>query len=107
MGEYDEVCITPYIAAEVSNLIDLDGHARLLAFEIAQEFFGRLFKKVEVDIEKDCESSYFLNFGIADSSLIRLAPEYSILTADYKLLIPLFEAGPDTIVPYYVRNDSF
>jgi hypothetical protein len=100
MSEYDEVFITPYIATEVSNLIDLDGHAGLLAYRVAQEFFCKQFKKIDVEIDKDCESEFFLRFGISDSSLIRLAPNYFILTCDHRLLGPLFESSMDTIIPY-------
>ena len=37
---YREIWITPYIAAEVSNLIDLDGYAGAKAFEIAGPMEG-------------------------------------------------------------------
>ena len=100
MSEHDEIFITPYIATEVSNLIDLDGHARLLAYEVARNLFCKIFKKIDIDIDEDCGSEYFLRFGITDSSLIKLAPNYFILTSDHRLLVPLFQSSTDTIIPY-------
>lgn len=97
---YDKICITPYIATEVSNLIDLDGHARILAYQVARNLFS-FFEKIAVDIDQDCESDLFLEFGITDHSLIRLAPDYFILTSDYRMLDCLFKSSQDTIIPYY------
>lgn len=100
MSGYDEVHITPYIATEISNLIDLDGHAKSLAYQAAKYLFS-LFKKIDVDIDTDCESEYFLKFGITDSSIINLAPNYFILTCDHRMLEPLYKNSKDTIIPYF------
>lgn len=78
MSDYDEIYITPYIATEVSNLIDLNGQAKLLAYQFAQEFFCHYCKKIDVEINEDCKSPFFIHYGITDSSLIRLAPNYFI-----------------------------
>lgn len=99
MAEYDAVFITPYIATEVSNLIDLNGRAGALAYEIARELFSS-FKKIDVSIDDDCAPDLFVRFGIADSSLVQLAPNYDVLTNDAKLLPALFAASPNTIRPY-------
>lgn len=37
---YKDVWITPYIATEVSNLIDLNGQAKIRVFELAREVFA-------------------------------------------------------------------
>jgi hypothetical protein len=103
MCDHDEVFVTPYIATEVSNLIDLDGHARMLAYQVAKYLFS-IFKKVDIDIDKDCESDLFLKFGITDNSLIRLAPNYFILTSDCRMLDSLFKSSEDTIIPYYING---
>lgn len=99
MRGFDEVFITPYIATEVSNLIDLSGHAKILAYEVARQLFS-LFKKIHIDIDNDCESDLFLHFGITDNSLIELAPDYYILTNDHRMLEPLFKSSPNYIIPY-------
>ncbi|WP_459623604.1 PIN domain-containing protein [Burkholderia sp. 3C] len=44
MSEYEMVFITPYIATEVSNLIDLDGYARNLAYDFARNMFAVFFQ---------------------------------------------------------------
>lgn len=85
---YKEIFITPYLATEVSNLIDLNGEARQLAFEIARILFSS-FKQIDVKINQDCESKFFLQFGITDNSLINLASNYVILTNDHRLTAPL------------------
>lgn len=99
MSNYDDVFITPYIATEVSNLIDLKGDARILAYKIAKNLFS-VFRKIDVDLDQDCESDLFLTFGVTDNSLIRLAPNYFILTNDHRMLVPLFKSSKDTIIPY-------
>lgn len=101
---HDEAYITPYIATEVSNLIDLDGHARESANEIAKLLFCESFKPINVEIAEDCKSPFFSSFGITDSSLIALAKNYKILTCDHRLLTPLFESGPENIIPYYTSR---
>ena len=56
--EYKEIWITPYIATEVSNLIDLKSQARLRAFELAREIFS-FFKQVDSSINEDCQGDFF------------------------------------------------
>ncbi len=99
MACYDRVFVTPYIATEVSNLIDLNGYARLLAFEVARNLFSQ-FNKIDVDLDRDCKSDYFLKFGITDNSLINYASNYFILTNDHRLLGPLYKSNKDHVIPY-------
>ncbi len=97
-----EVFITPYIATEVSNLIDLKGHAKSLAYEVARNLFSVL-GKIDVDIDADCGSTFFPVFGITDTSLIKLAKEYIILTNDHRMLTALYHANPNNVIPYVKR----
>lgn len=99
VGQYKEVWITAYIAAEVSNLIDLDHHARTRVFELAKEMFS-LFKQAETSISEDSRHAFFLEFGLTDSSIINLAKDFDILTNDQRMMVPLFTAAPDRIIPY-------
>ncbi|WP_414449054.1 hypothetical protein AB4851_07275 [Burkholderia sp. 22PA0099] len=101
MQEYDMVFITPYIATEVSNLIDLDDSAGRLAYDIAKNLFS-IFSKIEVDIDEDCGSNFFSTFGITDSSLIKLSTDYFVLTNDHRMLSVLYQASPEKILPYVV-----
>lgn len=101
---YKEVWITPYIATEISNLIDLDGHARSLAFQMAREIFG-LFKQVDTSVFDDCKDEFFINFGLTDSSIINLSKDFDILTNDKRMLLPLYSASPDRICPYIPYNN--
>ncbi|MBD8533074.1 MULTISPECIES: hypothetical protein [unclassified Massilia] len=100
-GNYKEVWITPYIAAEVSNLIDLDGYAGIKAFEFTRELFAE-FKQVEVSISEDCRGELFIRFGLTDNSIIKLAKDndLDILTNDHRMLVSLYDASPEHIVPY-------
>lgn len=99
MENFDKVFITPYIATEVSNLIDLRGYARIKAYKMARVLFSQ-FKKINPVIDDDCAPDYFLNYGITDSSLILLAPNYHVLTDDRRILAALYTANPKTILPY-------
>ena len=100
MALHDEYYITPYIATETSNLIDLTGNALTEAFMIARELFS-LFKQIDSSITKDCKEDLFLKFGLTDNSLIGLASNYFILTDDHRMLIPLCLAGNENIIAYY------
>lgn len=99
MGRYQDVCITPYIATEVSNLIDLNGHSRQLAFMIARELFSN-FIELDTNIVLDSASEIFNLYGITDSSLIQLASSHFVLTADTRLFAELFQASQENILPY-------
>lgn len=98
-GSYNEIWLTPYIAAEVSNLIDLDDYARVKAFGIAREIFAR-FKQVDVSIVEDCRNDLFVKFGLTDNSIINLCKDIDILTSDGRMLHSLYNASPHRIVPY-------
>ncbi|MBX8563426.1 hypothetical protein K5D44_01890 [Pseudomonas cichorii] len=99
MSGYEGICITQYIATEVSNLIDLTGHARDLAYEIARLLFIQ-FEEIDTSIKQDTGTAHFITYGITDSSLVALASRYSILTDDNRLLGPLFEAGQEYVIPF-------
>jgi hypothetical protein len=99
VAEYKEVWITPYIAAEVSNLIDLDSYAGGKAFEIARGIFS-IFKQAHTLISEDSKNDFFINFGLTDSSIINLSKDFDILTNDHRMLTPLYAANPDRIIPY-------
>ncbi|NLB31569.1 MAG: hypothetical protein GX822_07940 [Alcaligenaceae bacterium] len=96
---YKDVWITPYIATEVSNLIDLNGQAKIRVFELAREVFA-LFKEVETLVAEDCKDDFFLEFGLTDSSIIKLSEKFDIITNDHRMANPLFKANPDRIIPY-------
>ncbi len=100
MANYDDVFITPYIATEVSNLIDVKGYVKELAYIVARELFAN-FQKIEVDIDKDCQSELFLRFGLTDNSIINLATNFFILTNDHRMLEPLFAQNANNIIPYF------
>lgn len=104
VAEYKEVWITPYIAAEVSNLIDLDHYAREKAFEIARRLFG-IFKQAQTSISEDCKSNFFINFGLTDSSIINLSKDFDILTNDQRMWGPLCTANPDRVILYIPVKD--
>lgn len=105
MNKTKEIYITPYIATEVSNLIDLKGNLRKRIFEVYREILNS-FKQVEVDIHKDIKDASFIHYGLADASLVNLASEYKILTADDKLLTELFKSCYENILPYKELRQS-
>jgi hypothetical protein len=97
MQNFKEIYITHYIATEVSNLIDIKGRARALAFEAARLFFSE-FKQIDSNIIENCTPKNFLTYGITDSSLIHLATNHIIFTDDGKLFPALFSANPHNII---------
>ncbi|ALU89484.1 hypothetical protein Hrubri_2298 [Herbaspirillum rubrisubalbicans M1] len=103
VASYDEVWITPYIAAEVSNLIDLDGEAGTKAYLLARTIFSNL-KQVESSISKDCENEFYVSFGLTDGSIIELANKFDVLTNDQRMFGPLFKIGGDNVKLYFPVN---
>ncbi|WP_147693991.1 hypothetical protein [Vogesella mureinivorans] len=101
MGSYEEVFVTPYIAAEVSNLIDLSGNSAISAFHIARNLLS-IFNEIRVNIKEDCASEAFLKFGLTDNSLINLSDEYHVLTNDKRLYSLL---NPENIVPFFTKKE--
>jgi len=99
MSSFNEVCITSYIATEVSNLIDLHGTSGQLAFRIARGLFS-FFTEISTSIRDDCSPGYFEYFGITDSSLIRLVSECKVLTSDNRLCAVLYKVNPKNVLQY-------
>ena len=93
---YKKIYITPYIAAEVSNLIDLNREAGIKAFELARNVFS-FFTQAETLIFADCKGEFFLKFGLTDNSIIKLSRSLDILTNDGRMAVLLC---PDSLVPY-------
>lgn len=97
MGTFGGVYITPYIATEVSNLIDLNGYARTIAFEMAQLLFSQ-FKQIDTNIATDSEGKWFGTYGLTDTSLIGLVSEYTILTNDGRMSSVLYTVNGENVV---------
>lgn len=96
---YKEIFITPYIATEVSNLIDLDGQAGIRAFKVAREIFG-WFKQAETLVSDDCKGKFFLEFGLTDNSIITLSNRFDVLTNDNRIVLLLHAARYGSVIPY-------
>ena len=99
VSDYDKVYITPYIATEISNLIDLTGHSKEIAYQVAYLLFTKFFE-IETEINVDCSHELFTAFGITDCSLMRLSAQYNILTADHRLCTLLYAVAPNNVVQY-------
>lgn len=93
---FGEGYTTKYIAAEVSNLIDLKSYAQEKAFEIARAMFAT-FKEINSDLNNDLSHRYFLEYGLTDSKLIELASTHLIFTDDERLSPLLWGAGMDNV----------
>lgn len=96
---YKEVWITPYIAAEVSNLIDIGGEAGARIFALAGELFNH-FKQIDVTISDDCRKVFFDQFGLTDTSIIDLSKIVHVITNDQKMLAPLYTISPNNIIQF-------
>lgn len=106
VAEYKAVWITPYIAAEVSNLIDLDGDVGARIFDLAREVFNQ-FKQIDSSISDDSKGSFFIEFGLTDNSIINLSKTIDIVTNDQRMLTPLYTVSPDRIIPFIRHKDMY
>lgn len=106
IGDYDlllkaikpfgEGYTTKYIAAEVSNLLDLKGYAQEKAFEIARTIF-ETFKEIDSNLNNDLHNPYVPQFGLTDSKLIELSSTHLIFTADDRLSPLLWGSGEGNV----------
>ncbi|ESK34663.1 hypothetical protein P256_02622 [Acinetobacter nectaris CIP 110549] len=109
IGTYDTLSITPYIATEISNLIDLNGYVKEQVFVRFQILLKDItaVKVIDTDIRADISGENFLNFGLTDNSLITLINDYFILTDDDKLCFILYSVNFDNVLQYkLVKNLS-
>lgn len=97
MASAKEVAITPYIAAEVSNLIDLSGEVQIRIMEFARHLFSQC-TQIPSLIDEDTQGDNFLRFGITDNSLITLVNEYIVFTHDERLSIELFSKNSNNVL---------
>lgn len=106
MQAHGEVCLTPYIAAEVSNLIDLHGEAKDKAFGFAKYYFST-FTQIETSLRVDTDLIDFLRYGLTDSSLASLCSEYNVVTNDNRLLPALFAVSQDNVIPFEAARAAY
>lgn len=102
IGKYDALYITPYIATEVSNLIDLKGYARTKALEIFKALLLDTVIVADTNLHLDIDGNTFYIYGLTDNSLIKLVKNYYVLTDDNRLCSALFEVNPEYVLPYSV-----
>lgn len=105
IGFFNEVYITPYIATEVSNLIDLDGDVRDEIFIKFRLLIEKLIKVVNVNLIEDMDGQTFLRYGLTDNSLISLVSEYFILTNDSRLCSVLYKIKAENVLEYSVLKN--
>lgn len=108
METYDEFYITPYIAAETSNLLhrDLDGWAREQVFESLREFLNNIFKFIEVTPYKDTQGYTFERYGLTDNTLLHLIHDYAILTNDEDIPLALYGVKPENVLWYKFLSEA-
>lgn len=95
-----KVSVTPYIATEVSNLMDMSGILHKMMMEEARRVI-QLFDPITVDLSTDTNGC-FINFGITDNSLINLVKNHVIMTDDIRLVSSLLHVNPGNVL---VLND--
>lgn len=99
---FKEVYVTPYIAAEVSNLIDINGRVGEKIFENYKCLLSEILLQVNTHIKNDSDSNLFKRYGLTDCSLIRLVNEYFILTDDNRLCSELYTIEPKHVLQFEV-----
>lgn len=91
-----KVSVTPYIATEISNLIDMSGILHKMMMEEAQRVI-QLFEPITVNLNNDIDG-HFVTFGITDNSLINLVEKYVVMTDDLRLASSLLYVNPDNVL---------
>ena len=102
---FKEIYVTPYIATEVSNLIDIKGNVGLEVYDKYQFLLSNILLQVDANIKDDCRSEFFIRFGLTDSNLIRLVEDYMILTDDERMCVALYQLNAKNVLQFeVVRN---
>lgn len=92
----NKVSITPYIATEISNLMDMSGVLHTMMMEEAARII-QLFEHIEVDLSRDTNGQ-FISFGITDNSLINLVKNHVIMTDDHRLAPLLYNVNHNNVL---------
>ncbi|WP_336938897.1 hypothetical protein [Acinetobacter modestus] len=107
LKEFKEVYVTPYIAAEVSNLIDIKGKMGNEIYDKYQLLLSEILIQTDVIIREDCKSNFFSRYGLTDSNLISLVNEFSILTDDNRMCSELYGVNPSNVLQFEVVKELF
>lgn len=107
LKEFKEVYVTPYIAAEVSNLIDIKGKMGNEIYDKYQLLLSEILIQTDVIIREDCKSNFFSRYGLTDSNLISLVNEFSILTDDNRMCSELYGVNPNNVLQFEVVKELF
>lgn len=99
---FSEVYVTPYIATEVSNLIDLKGNVGERVYEVYKILLNNLLLQADCNFKEDSNSKFFTRFGLTDSSLTILINDYFILTDDEPLCGILYQLKVDNVLHFQV-----
>lgn len=102
MANFDELYLTPYIAAETSNLLhrDLTGWAKEQVFSFLRIVFNETFKLIDANLKKDTQGYTFPLFGLTDNAFTHLIDEYTILSNDENICMTLFGIKPSHVMYY-------
>jgi len=86
LGRFTRIVTTPYILAEVSNLLGLiGGRARKGCFELFARSIRTLAEQ-QVPSTRLAQTEQFVSLGITDSSILEVAAApYLVLTDDFRL----------------------
>ncbi|PJG66778.1 PIN domain-containing protein [Acinetobacter seifertii] len=99
---FNEIYITPYIATEVSNLIDLKGRVGEDVYAFYSLILNNLLLQIDSKFKEDSKSTFFKEYGITDASLTSLINEYFILTDDDPLCGILYGLKADNVLQFQV-----
>ena len=99
---FKEVYVTPYIAAEVSNLIDIKGKIGQEIYDNYQLILSKILLQLDVSINEDCNLKVFNRYGLTDCNLIRLVENYTILTDDSRMCSELYEINYNNVLQFEV-----
>ncbi|MFX5628426.1 hypothetical protein ABTD72_09210 [Acinetobacter baumannii] len=97
---FKEIYVTPYIATEVSNLIDIKGKVRNQIFDIYSALLNGVLLQIDSNFKEDSNLPFFTKFGLTDASLTFLVNDYCILTDDERLCSVLYGLKADNVYQF-------
>ncbi|WP_336014890.1 hypothetical protein [Acinetobacter pittii] len=102
LEQFKEIYITPYIATEVSNLIDLKGRVGEQVYDTYRVLLNNVLLQIDSKFKEDSNSQFFSIFGLTDASLAILIKDYLVLTDDEPLCGILYGVNADNVLQFQV-----
>lgn len=105
MRPYKKFCISPYIATEISNLLDINIREHKESVVQFIRIIIPLFNQINSKVLDDINSGFFYEFGITDAFLCEMIKTHDVLTNDKRLKPILYSINYKNVVDFQILKE--